>query len=83
MTLMKPSDRSSLGSLHFQQSVFVAYNSPPIHAIDFDALVRRLEKKPKLALFKPDRQKGEESGASRSRGVIRRLAAVEKHAFLC
>ena len=58
------------------------YNSPPIHAINFDALVKRWEKKHKLALFKPGLYKGEDSG-ERSKEVIRRLGAVEKHTFLC
>lgn len=52
MTLTKPPERSSLGDDAFKELVWISYNCPPIHEVDFSEYVRVWEEeKHQLALF--------------------------------
>ena len=74
MTLSKPPERSSLSDENFKMSVWVSYNGPPIHEVDFMKYVDVWEReKHQLALFR--------SGGERK--VLERKALQHKHTILC
>ena len=73
MTLTKPPERSDLGDENFKMSVWVSYNGPPIHEVDFSKYVKLWEEeKHQLALFK--------SGGEQR--VLERMSAKHKHTIL-
>lgn len=73
MTLTKPPERSALGDENFKMSVWVSYNGPPIHEVDFSKYVKLWEEeKHQLALFK--------SGGEQR--VLERMSAKHKHTIL-
>ena len=52
MTLTKPPERTSLGDENFKMLVWISYNCPPIHQVDFSKYVDVwLKEKHQLALF--------------------------------
>ena len=53
MTLTKSPEHSSLGDDAFKELVWISYNCPPIHEVDFSEYVRVWEEEEhQLALFK-------------------------------
>ena len=73
MTLTKPPERSSLLDDNFKKLVWLSYNSPPIHQVDFTKYVRIWEGgKHQLALFK-------EGGCPQ---VLGRKLSERKHTIL-
>jgi hypothetical protein len=77
MTLMKPPDRASLGSLHFKQSVSVNYNSPSVSSFGFDRLAKLFLKE-----HLPPIQFDERRSGVKDKEIIRRLQSVKKHTFM-
>ena len=76
MTLTKTILRTSLGDLHFKQSVWIAHNSPGFHEVDLKAFVRRwMNDGHRSAVMKDD-------GAARAREVLERKRAEHKPSFL-
>jgi hypothetical protein len=74
MTLTKPPERSSLGDENFKMLVWVSYNSPPVHEIDFEKYIAIwTTEKHQLALFK------EGGGEQR---VLTRKSLEHKHTIL-
>ena len=74
MTLTKPPERSSLSDTNFKQLVWVSYNCPPIHQVDFDKYVNEwIKEKHHLALF----------GSGGEQKVLERKALESKHTVLC
>ena len=77
MNLMKPHDRASLGDVSFQQSVWVAYNSPPLEQIDWARVARLFLRSHASPLQMCERRTGE-----REKVVIKRLSSERKHTFI-
>ena len=75
MTLTKTKLRSSLSDEHFEQSVWVAYNSPGIHEVDLQAFVERWRLDGHLSATMS-------GGGERAREVLDRKARERKHTFL-
>ena len=58
MTLIKPPERTSLGDENFKMLVWISYNCPPIHQVDFSKYVDVWAKeKHQLALSLPIRRR--------------------------
>ena len=73
MTLTKPPERSSLGDDTFKELVWMSYNCPPIHEVDFSEYVHVWEEeKHQLDLFKT-------GGEQR---VLERKKSEHKHTIL-
>jgi hypothetical protein len=73
MTLTKTPERTSLSDQHFKELVWVSYNGPPIHEVDFSKYVDVwLKEKHQLALF--------QSGGEQR--VLERKADAHKHTIL-
>lgn len=73
MTLTKPPERQSLGDENFKKLVWVSYNGPPIHEVDFSKYLPMWEReKHQLALFKS-------GGESK---VLERKGGEHKHTIL-
>jgi len=74
MTLTKPPERGSLGDDNFKMLVWISYNSPPVHEINFEKYLKIwTAEKHQLALFK------EEGGEQR---VLTRKSLEHKHTIL-
>jgi hypothetical protein len=74
MTLTKPPERSSLGDQNFKMLVWISYNCPPIHQVDFSKYVDVwVKEKHQLAMF--------QSGGEQR--VLERKARERKHTVLC
>lgn len=80
MNLMKPCSRASLGDKHFAMSVFVAYNAPELHDIDFNRLVRCWEARHKRRILAV--QLSVDKANQREREVLTRRASEHKHTFV-
>ena len=73
MNLTKTTDRASLGDENFKRLVWISYNSPQFHEVDFEPIVAAwLKTNHKLALFK---------GGGTSR-VLERMQAQHKVTLL-